>query len=135
MLGGLPAPVGRGGGCRSSLQWGRQPCRGDREGASHHCAAPQLSWLLLGSTLAGGSPCSACLTIGPTNTGLSLLNGGPVWAALSQVTLGTHTWPSLEAQGQAGQDVLTPWAGGAHRLLGCVWTRRAQEVRESLPGM
>lgn len=61
--------------------------------------------------------------------------GAPVRAASSRVMLGTHTWSSLEAQGQAGQDVLTPWAGGVCRLLRCVWTHRVEEVRESLPGM
>ena len=61
--------------------------------------------------------------------------GGPVRAASSRVMLGTHMWPSLEAQGQAGQDILTPWAGGTCRLLGCVWTHRVEEVRESLRGM
>ena len=47
------APVAGG---RSSLQRGQQPCPGGREGASHHCAAPRLSRLLLGFLCPWNSP-------------------------------------------------------------------------------
>lgn len=85
-----------------------------------------------GAHLGGGSPCSVCLTVGLTEH--SLPNGGSCAGCLVMSDAGDPHVAQPGGAGSAGQDVLTPWAGGARRLLGFVWTRGEEEVRESLPG-
>lgn len=85
-----------------------------------------------GAHLGGGSPCSVCLTVGLTEH--SLPNGGSCAGCLVMSDAGDPHVAQPGGGGSAGQDVLTPWAGGARRLLGFVWTRGEEEVRESLPG-
>ena len=119
--GGLPVcPAGL-----AALSWGR--C-----GRLSPLCCPPAVPSAPGAHLGGGSPCFACLTVGLT--GHSLPNGGSCAGCLVMSDARDPHVAQPGGAGSAGQDVLTPWAGGARRLLGFVWTRGEEEVRESLPG-